>query len=220
MKILALEFSSPQRSVAILNGDSDGPLSLSEVVETGGPAIKAFDMIEEALRQTQLEREQIDCLAIGIGPGSYSGIRSAISLVQGWQLARPIKILGLSSVETLAAQAHAAAISGAVHIVIDAQRNEFYLAGYELGVAGWRETKALRLASFQEVQACERNGELLLGPEITKWFQSSRIFFPRAATLAQLARNRTDFLPGNKIEPIYLRETTFVKAPPPRILPH
>jgi len=110
MKILALEFSSPQRSAAILNEDISGPLSLSEMVETGGPAIKAFDMVEKALRQTQLEREQIDCVAIGIGPGSYSGIRSAIALAQGWQLARPIKILGLSSVETLAAQAHADAL--------------------------------------------------------------------------------------------------------------
>ena len=219
MKILALEFSSPQRSVAILNGDSDGPLSLSEVAETGGPAIKAFDMVEAALKQTQLEREQIECLAIGIGPGSYSGIRSAIALAQGWQLARPIKILGLSSVETIAAQAHAAAISGPVLIVIDAQRNEFYLAGYDLGVAGRREIKALRIASLQEVQACEQNGELLLGPEITKWCPSGRILFPRAATLAQLARNRTDFIPGNKLEPIYLRETSFVKAAPPRILP-
>src|SRR5882757_11540685 len=102
MKILALEFSSPQRSAAILNEDTSGPLSLSEMVETGGPAIKAFDMVEKVLRETQLEREQIDCVAIGIGPGSYSGIRSAIALAQGWQLARPIKILGLSSVETLA----------------------------------------------------------------------------------------------------------------------
>ncbi len=219
MKILALEFSSLQRSVAILNANANGPLSLIEVVETGGPAIKAFGMVEAALGQAQLEREQIDCLAIGIGPGSYSGIRSAIALAQGWQLARPIKILALSSVETLVAQAHADAVSGPVHIVIDAQRNEFYLAGYDLVGAGWREIKPLRLASLQEVQACEQSGELLLGPEVTNWFPAGRILFPRAATLAQLARKRTDFISANKIEPVYLRETTFVKAPPPRVLP-
>src|SRR6266702_875646 len=120
MKILALEFSSPQRSVAILNGDAVGPMSLYEVVETGGPAMKAFGMVEEVLGQAQLEREQIDCLTIGIGPGSYSGIRSAIALAQGWQLARPIKTLPLSSVECLAAQAHADAIPGLARIVIDA----------------------------------------------------------------------------------------------------
>ena len=39
------------------------------------------------------------------------------------------------------------------------------------------------------------------------------------ATLGQLARHRTDFNAGERIEPIYLRETCFVKAPPPRITP-
>jgi tRNA threonylcarbamoyladenosine biosynthesis protein TsaB len=219
MKILAFEFSSPQRSVAVLNGDASGPLSMSEAVETGGPPIKTFGMIEEVLLQTRVEREQIDCLAIGIGPGSYSGIRSAIAVAQGWQLVQPIKIVAISSVECLAAQACDEAIRGLVHIVIDAQRSEFYLAGYEIGVAGWREIRPLHLASLDEVRACERDQELLLGPEVTRWFPSGRILSPRAATLARLAGNRTDFVPANKIAPIYLRETTFVKAPIPRILP-
>jgi hypothetical protein len=34
-----------------------------------------------------------------------------------------------------------------------------------------------------------------------------------------LALDRTDFVAGEKLEPIYLRPTSFVKAPPPRILP-
>jgi hypothetical protein len=40
--------------------------------------------------------------------------------------------------------------------------------------------------------------------------------FPRAAMLGQLALNRNDFAAGGKLEPIYLRETNFVKAPPSR----
>jgi len=47
---------------------------------------------------------------------------------------------------------------------------------------------------------------------------AGRVVLPRAVTIARLAATRTDFLPGEKLEPIYLRETTFVKAPPPRIL--
>jgi hypothetical protein len=37
--------------------------------------------------------------------------------------------------------------------------------------------------------------------------------------VGQLASQRTDFVPGERLEPIYLRETRFVKAPPPRIIP-
>src|SRR5690348_3157194 len=99
MKILALEFSSPQRSVAVVPSQDDkvAPRGLAEVVETGAQATHAFAMIQEALRQAQLEREQIDCLAVGLGPGSYTGIRVAIALAQGWQFARQLKLLGISS---------------------------------------------------------------------------------------------------------------------------
>jgi tRNA threonylcarbamoyladenosine biosynthesis protein TsaB len=223
MKILALEFSSPQRSVAIArSAASAGPdalLSVSEVIETGGRATKAIGMIEQALREAQLEREQIDCVAVGLGPGSYAGIRAAIAFAQGWQLARNVKLLGISSVESIVEQARADGLAACVNIVIDAQRNEFYLAQYNLSEKGWEEYQPLRLATFAEVQQTERAGQTLIGPEVTKWFPGGRIVFPRAAVLGQLALRRTDFVPGEKLEPIYLRETTFVKAPPPRIVP-
>ena len=104
-------------------------------------------------------------------------------------------------------------------MLIDAQRGEFYLAGYEISADGWREAAPLRLASLQEVQSCADAGEVIIGPEVTNWFPEGRILFPRAATLGRLALDRSDFVSGEKLEPIYLRETSFVKAPPPRTLP-
>ena len=220
MKILALEFSSPQRSVAVVHGRADaGPLCLGEAIETGGRSTNALGLVEDALRQAQLDRAQIECLAIGLGPGSYNGMRLAIALAQGWQLARPVKLLGISSAECLAAQAQAEGIFGRVEIVIDAQRNELYLAGYDLGPQARREIEPLRLATLAEAQARQQAGATLIGPEVAKWFPAGRVLFPRAATLGQLARDRTDFVAGERMEPIYLRETRFVKAPPPRIIP-
>jgi len=64
-------------------------------------------------------------IAVGLGPGSYTGVRAAIALAQGWQLAREIKLLGVSSVEAIAVQAQAEKIFGRVNVVMDAQRNEF-----------------------------------------------------------------------------------------------
>ena len=218
MKILALEFSSPQRSVAVVQGGVEGgPLCLGEAIETGGRSTNALGLVEDALRQAQLDRAQIECLAIGLGPGSYTGIRLAIALAQGWQLARPVKLLGLSSAECLAAQAQTEGIFGRVEIVIDAQRNELYLAGYELDAQARREVEPLRLASLAEAQARERAGSTLIGPEVTNWFPAGRVLFPRAATLSELARGRTDFVLGERLEPIYLREVRFVKAPPSRL---
>lgn len=215
MKMLALDFSSPHRSVAASNPATG---SVAEVVDTAmGHTMKPFAMIESALRQAGIEREQIEGIVVGLGPGSYTGIRAAIAVAQGWQLARGVKLTGFSSVVCVAAQARADGVAGRFNVVIDAQRGEFYLAGYEVAEDTTRETSPLRIVSAETVRALESSGELLIGPEVTKWFPQGRLMMPRAATLTKLAAGRTTFAPGATLEPIYLRETTFVKAPPPRI---
>jgi tRNA threonylcarbamoyladenosine biosynthesis protein TsaB len=213
MKILALEFSSPQRSVAVWNEGA----AVSEVIEAlPGHSMRPFAMITAALQQAGLEREQIEGIAVGLGPGSYTGIRVAIAVAQGWQLARGVKTVGISSVEAVAAQAVVAGATGRCDVVIDAQRGEFYLAGYELSDRRYREAAPLRIVSRAEVESHVAGGEPLIGPEVTKWFPAGRLAFPRAADLARLAAARSDFVSGERLEPIYLRETTFVKAPPLR----
>jgi tRNA threonylcarbamoyl adenosine modification protein YeaZ len=260
MKILALEFSSPQRSVAVVTSSDDRPLrdsqevskipvqgctvsetgrgiaefsspilpvlsatpavSVSEVIESGsGRMMKPLDMIEETLRLAGLKREQIECLAIGLGPGSYTGIRTAIALAQGWQLASGVKLLGVSSADCVAAQAQADGFRGTVSVVLDAQRGEFCLAGYELGACVCRQTAPLRLAVLAEAIKQAQASEVLIGPEATRCFPGGRVVFPRAATLGKLALGRTDFVAGEKLEPLYLREAKFVKATTPRTIP-
>jgi tRNA threonylcarbamoyladenosine biosynthesis protein TsaB len=223
MKILALEFSSPQRSVAVISADAGGNvLASGEAVDTAtGHTMKPFVLIESALRQAGLEREQVEVIAVGVGPGSYTGIRAAIALAQGWQLARGVKLLGISSAECLAAQAGAelwATAGGHFSVVIDAQREEFYLADYESGAAAWRLVAPLQLATLAEVRQREQAGCRLVGPEVKRWFCDGQVMFPRAERLARLALTRHDFVAGEALEPIYLRETSFVKAPPSRLI--
>jgi tRNA threonylcarbamoyl adenosine modification protein YeaZ len=176
-------------------------------------------MIEEALRRACLEREQIDGLALGLGPGSYTGIRAAVALAQGWQLGRSVNLQGVSSADCVVAQAQAEGLTGRLAVVIDAQRGEFYLASYEVTSTDWREIQPLRLASQAMVLACETQGELLAGPEVRKWFPNGRTIFPRAGVLGKLALDRPGTISAQRIEPIYLRKTSFVKAAPPRIIP-
>jgi tRNA threonylcarbamoyl adenosine modification protein YeaZ len=215
MKILALEFSSRERSVAVL---AEGGLCVT-AMETGARDVHALELIGRALAEARLEREQIECLAIGLGPGSYTGIRAAIAVAQGWQLALPVKLLGIGSAECLAAQAQERGWFGAVNIAIDAQRNEYYLARYEIGPEKRREIAPLKLATFEEVAGHVKMGEIVAGPDADKLFAGGRTLYPGAATVGLLAIGRTDFIAGEKLEPVYLRETSFVKAPAPRILP-
>jgi len=224
MTILALEFSSPQRSVAIAQAGH----VLGEVIEAGTSlrpdqkkgassrqtgATEVFSMIESALREAKLEREQIDILAVGLGPGSYTGVRAALSIAQGWQLARGAKLLGVSSMDCLATQAQAERIFGRVNVMVDAQRQEFYLATYEISADGWNATGPLRIVTAGEIQSRTEAREILTGPEVTRWVPRGRTIFPRAAALARLTVERDGFVAGEKLEPIYLREANFAKVP-------
>jgi tRNA threonylcarbamoyl adenosine modification protein YeaZ len=214
MKILAIDFSSAERSVAAWNDGVE-----SQVLETDPRTSDALGLMETALREAKLEREDVETVVVGLGPGSYTGIRASIALAQGWQLARGVKLLGISSAQAIAVQAHASGMRDAVTIVIDAQRGEFYSASYELSEDQARETTRLKIVSAAELRAKDADGEILIGPEVTRWFPHGKIVSSRAKTLARLASEGAhEFVSGEKLEPIYLRETTFVKAPPARVI--
>lgn len=205
MTILAFEFSSARRSVALARSG----IVLSEVAETGGYRVtNAFGLTEKVLADAKVLREEVEVIAVGIGPGSYTGIRAAIAIAQGWQLARAVKLLGVSSVEVLAAQAQAEKLYGRVNAVIDAQRGEFYLSAWDISATERKEITPLKIVPAAEIELVKLAGEICIGPEMNS------VLFPGAAMLAQLASVRTDFTTGEKMEPIYLRETTFVKAAP------
>ncbi|MEI8291693.1 MAG: tRNA (adenosine(37)-N6)-threonylcarbamoyltransferase complex dimerization subunit type 1 TsaB [Verrucomicrobiota bacterium] len=206
MMMLALEFSSARRSVALARNG----IVLSEAVEqTGGRGTNALGLIETVLAGAKASREEIEAIAVGLGPGSYTGIRAAIAVAQGWQLARGVKLLGVSSAEAIAAQAQAEKIFGRVNVVIDAQRGEFYLVTWEVSPAGCREISPLKIVAGAGLDLLKSAGEICVGPE------QERQLFPPAALLALLASGRSGFAAGEKLEPIYLRETNFVKALPP-----
>jgi tRNA threonylcarbamoyladenosine biosynthesis protein TsaB len=204
MTILALEFSSARRSAALARG---GTLLAEAVAQSSGRGTDAFGLIEKLLQDGNVSREEVEVIAVGLGPGSYTGIRAAIAVAQGWQLARGTKLLGVSSMESLAAQARAEQFRGRVTLAIDAQRGEFYMAVWEISERGCVELSPLKIVAAAEIGAWKATGEICLGPEM------ERTLFPSAATVAVLAAGRTNFSPGERLEPAYLRAMSFVKAP-------
>jgi tRNA threonylcarbamoyl adenosine modification protein YeaZ len=208
MTILALEFSSALRSAAVLAASAEVVASNTDRERS----THAFALIEQALAEARVERRDIECIAIGLGPGSYTGVRVAIAIAQGWQLATGIKLLGLSSADVLAERARQDGLTGHASCVIDAQRQEFYVATYDLGANPARVIDTLHIEPAKQVAERAARGETLFGPDEGK----NRLVFPDALVLAHLAAQRSDFVRGDQLEPIYLRETNFVKAPPPR----
>jgi tRNA threonylcarbamoyladenosine biosynthesis protein TsaB len=216
MKILAIEFSSARRSAALF--DSATGHVLGSAAEAGGREMKALSMLGQILERSSCARKDVDCIAVGLGPGSYAGIRAAISLAQGWELALDTKLIGVSSVEVLARVAQMQGLHGSVYLVINAQRNEYYAAEYEISAEVIRETSILKLVPAALVLQLAQSGAIVAGPEAES-IPLGKSLFPNAQALAELAAKRQDYVAGERLEPIYLRETTFVKAPPPRLIP-
>ena len=208
MKILALEFSSDQRSVAVAEADQ----LLGSAAEHSPRGSTGMVLVDQVVRNARLSPSEIDLIAIGLGPGSYTGIRSAIAIGQSWQLARDTRLLGISSVDLLAGEAQQREIFGVITIIIDAQRNELYAARFDISESEIRLATSLSLVS---TSALDRTGKIV-GPSASRLIPGAMDLYPTAATLARIAATRSDYLPGEKLEPIYLRQTTFVKAQAPR----
>ena len=116
--------------------------------------------------------------------------------------------------EAIAAQVQAEKIFGRVNVVVDAQRGEFYLATWEISETARTEISPLKIGTAGEIDSRQRAGEIFVGPEM------GRTLFPAAAMVAWLAANRNDSIADadGYLEPIYLREINFVKAPTARNL--
>jgi tRNA threonylcarbamoyl adenosine modification protein YeaZ len=219
MKILGIEFSSAQRSVAVLDTAGATPPLLAAAAAIAGEPTRPFTLIDTVLAEAGWDRDAIQCLAIGVGPGSYTGIRMAIAIAQGWQLARDIPTHGATAPSCLAYQLHQSGHRGRVHIAIDAQRLEFYLAEFDLTGAGARESGALRLASRQEIDGVLTAGGRVAGPGLRRWFPDALDLSPDAASVCRLTAATLDAggpIPAEELEAIYLREISYVKAPAPR----
>ena len=211
MKILALEFSSPLHSVAVWS--EGGVRGRSE--ERGTRHVKPFAQIDAALKQAGVTREDIDCIAVGLGPGSHAGIRIATAIAQGWQLARGTKLIGLGSADCAAQQFAAQGDAAPFSVVIDAQRDEFFAARYAIKDRRAHLTEGFRLMTDAD-WARQRAGERFIRPDVLEHGPAWLALPPEAATLARLAAQATEFVPGHALEPVYLRKAEFVKAPPPR----
>ncbi len=209
MKILALEFSSLIRSVAVFEEHKELASCRTESRDEG-----PFSLIESALKAAGCSQGDIDCIAIGRGPGSYTGIRSAIAIAQGWQLASGVKLCGVSSVEAIARQAHVVATDNSFAVLIDAQRGEFYCAQYETAEGLVREVSPLRIVSGAAVEEMCDAGVSLIGPHPRVAELGGVPVWPDAKDIAETANENRDFAAGETIEPIYLREVAFVKSKP------
>lgn len=203
MKLLALDFSASLRSIALF--DTEKGVSLRSATDAPRPGRRPGSPFALLKLLGDFAPEEIEGIAIGLGPGSYTGIRSALAIAQGWNLARGVSAVGISSAEVIALTAMLSGVEGDIEVVIDAQRSELYSQCFHLKGGEMAVTSSL------EILKAPRTARIV-GPEATRWNSTGIIIQPGAPALAKLAAPQR-FGPPERLEPIYLREPSFVKAP-------
>jgi tRNA threonylcarbamoyladenosine biosynthesis protein TsaB len=136
MNLLAVDTATEQCSVAIV---TDG-MVWSRVVPTArSHADMILPMIDELLAESALTLAQIDGMAFGRGPGSFTGVRIAVSVIQGLALARQLRVAGVSNLAAVAQQAattQGLPTDAEILVCMDARMQEVYWAQYRVSANG------------------------------------------------------------------------------------
>lgn len=192
MITLAIDTSATDGSVALL---ADGALLFDERFTADRSHSASLFVTLEKVRSLA---DHIDCIAIGLGPGSYAGVRISIAAGLGLRFALGAKLVGIPSVAALDVPARDYIAIG------DARRESFYFSRIEQGVC----VEGPLLASAAELteRLAAASGLPIYATAPVPQFPAAQIILPSAVVLAHLAATGRSIVAIDNLEPIYLRE--------------
>ena len=128
--------------------------------------------IDEALAAHGVAREDIACVTVGRGPGSFTGVRIAMATAKGIASALEVGLVGVSSLDAVAWNAWAAGERGPLAVVADAMRKEVYPVRYLLGDEGIERLEADRVVKAElaaEELAADAAAQQVTGDALRKY---------------------------------------------------
>lgn len=220
--ILCLETSTAVCSVALV--DKSNVIALRESLDGQNHAEKITIFIDEVMKEAGVKYQDLDAVAVSMGPGSYTGLRIGVSTAKGlcYAMEKP-----LIAVDTLAAMAEGFRVNESMSQrvnesvvfcpMIDARRMEVYSAFFNNDLESISETQAIVIDenSFSDLKknyhlylfgdGADKLASLFENEEnitVTKNFHCSAAYM---AKLADKAFNDNDFVDAAYFEPFYLK---------------
>lgn len=229
-KILAVDTATENCSVALMVGDQ--VFARSEVAPRDHTK-KVLPMVDEVLKEAGLTLAELDAIAFGQGPGSFTGVRIGIGIAQGLAFGADLPMIGVSTLEAMAQSSYRQFGDTHVASAIDARMSEVYWARYSREQDGrWSLTDEECVISPQELVnqiEADQNTWAKVG---TGWAayaehmdtlslttKPSDVLYPEAqdmAFIAQFAFAAGKAVPVEESEPVYLRDKVAWKKLPGR----
>jgi tRNA threonylcarbamoyladenosine biosynthesis protein TsaB len=189
MLILAFDTATDVATSALVDGDE-------VIAERRSRAQTLLEDVDALLRQGGAHPNDLEALAVGIGPGSFTGVRIGLAAARGLALSLDLRGAGVSTLDAIAAGA-----PGAVPVVDARRREVFATVGGEHVVVAPAELR-VDAGSMCVGSGAVRYRDVLEEHGVTVPPDDDERHVPCARFHAQLAR---DFGPVEAIEPLYLR---------------
>lgn len=161
MNILALDCAVSKISVAIKFGDK----TISQIYDVGMRQSEILvPVVDDILKKAEISAKDLDCAALTIGPGSFTGLRLGISVLKALEAAYDIPIYGVSSLEVYSYAYKNAGLP--VLCCIDANKNRFYARLFDenndeiLQDGDYEVAQILKKLNFEKI--------LITGPDAKK----------------------------------------------------
>jgi tRNA threonylcarbamoyladenosine biosynthesis protein TsaB len=177
MNLLAIETATEACSVALVHGEN--VVARTELAPRRH-AERVLPMADELLAEAGINKHALDAIAVGRGPGAFTGVRLAVSLAQGMAMALDLPVVTISSLAALALEAPED--DAAILAVIDARMGEIYAASYRRDGHGG-------LIALDEERVC--TAESLELPQANAW----QVVGTGWATYASTLREKLEIAP-------------------------
>ena len=219
MKILGIDTTQKTSSITIIKDQEilieynfSCKLALSSVL---------LSNIDYSLKSAGMELEEINLIGITNGPGLFTGIRVGLATVKGLNFDRNIPVVAECSLKALAYKIGRLRQANIIS-VIDAKRDELYVAGYQFQEQNMKEIISPRLINYKEIDQFKKYDEIIFtGTGVDSYYQEFKEIYPEAekhirtgyistetAQLAYLNFKKGKFLKNiQQLLPLYIRKT-------------
>jgi tRNA threonylcarbamoyladenosine biosynthesis protein TsaB len=220
LKIIAVDTSTEYCSAALL---CDGEITARETHAGQSHSQLLLGMVDELLRARSLRIGELDAIAYGEGPGSFTGLRIACGVVQGLAFGADLPVVGIGSLLAMAAGTTAPRVV----CCVDARMGEVYHAAYENDGTTWRERCAPSVCPPDSVPALRGGGWLGCGSGFSVYHdvlctryrgalaQLEPDRYPNAREIAALAAPRfaaNDTAQAELASPVYVRDKVALRT--------